>query len=111
MKSMLKRPTWIISLCLENEAEGLTAPKGGGHSQLQLLEIATHSFVQAALECLVICCSLATPKQNPELILHPGESTNHWRDAVDGVYFSRVLVVQRRRSETQAGRGKQEKVT
>ena len=96
---------------MENEAEGLTAPKGGGHSQLQLLEIATHSFVQAALECLVICCSLATPKQNPELILHPGESPHHWRDAVDGVYFSRVLVVQRRRSETQAGRGKQEKVT
>lgn len=50
---------------------------------------------------LVICCSLATPEQNPELILHPGESTNHWCDAVDGVYFSVISVVWRSGSETQ----------
>lgn len=49
MRSMLKRPTWIISLRLENETEGLTAPKGGGHNQPQLLAIGTHSFVHAAL--------------------------------------------------------------
>lgn len=49
---------------------------------------------------------MAAPEQNPGLILHPGESTNHQRGVVHGVYFSEPSVVQRNGSETETGEGR-----
>lgn len=49
---------------------------------------------------------MAAPEQNPGLILHPGESTNHQCGVVRGVYFSETSVVQRNGSKTETGGGK-----
>lgn len=48
---------------------------------------------------------MAAAEQNPKLILHPGESTNHQCDVVHGVSFSETSVVQRNGSEIETGEG------
>lgn len=52
---------------------------------------------------------MAAPEQNPELILHPGEITNHQHVVAHGVYFSETSAMQRNGSETETGEGRNER--